>query len=277
LVACRSPWLRHWLETRFAIPGVAVALADSAGRAARRFGIEHFDALVVDEGQDLLELATLDRLYAILAGGLSDGRWCFFHDVNNQSGLLGPADPGALEYLRRCRPVAVPLRTNCRNTRQILDQVQSTLGADMGVEGTGNGPEVRTRQATCQEQAAQALADEIEYLVDRGGLHPGSITILSPLPFQRSLAAHLPRGIVSKIQVLDEYAMRGFPTSEISFAEIANFKGLENEAVIVVDLPRPDASAPETTAAAYVAMSRPRAVLTLIQQASCSPEKCWPL
>jgi hypothetical protein len=267
LVACRSPWLRHWLETRFAIPGVAVALADSAGRAARRFSIQQFDALVVDEGQDLLQLETLDRLDAVLAGGLNRGRWCFFHDANNQSGLLAPADPDALALLRSYGPVAVPLRTNCRNTRQILDRVQSALGADMGVEGTGSGPEVRTRQATSQEGAAQALAEEIDYLVNQGGLHPGGITILSPLPFQDSLAAQLPRRLASKIQVLDEYAMRGFPPAAINFAEIANFKGLENEAVIVVDLPTDD-STPESIAAAYVAMSRPRAVLTLIQQAA---------
>ena len=265
LVVCRSPWLRHWLETRFAIPGVAVALADSAGRAARRFGIQQFDALVVDEGQDLLHLETLDRLDAVVAGGLSGGRWCFFHDTNNQSGLLGPTDPDALDLLRSFGTVAVPLRTNCRNTRQILEQVQFTLGADMGVEGTGNGPQVRTHKATTREEAAQALAEAIEDLVDCGGLHPGSITILSSLPFQHSVAVDLPRRMVSKIQVLDEYAMREFPLAKISFAEIANFKGLENEAVIVVDLPT-DASAPEAIAAAYVAMSKPRALLTLIQQ-----------
>jgi hypothetical protein len=135
----------------------------------------------------------------------------------------------------------------------------------MGVEGTGNGPEIRTRKATTREEAGQALAEEIEDLVDRGGLHPGSITILSLLPFQHSVAADLPRRMVSKIRVLDEYAMRGFPPAEITFAEIANFKGLENEAVIVVDLPK-DASNSESTTAAYVAMSRPRAVLSLIQQ-----------
>ena len=71
--------------------------------------------------------------------------------------------------------------------------------------------------------------------------------------------------MVSRIQVLDEYAMRGFPPAGISFAQIANFKGLENEAIIVVDLPLV-APALESNAAAYVAMSRPRAVLILIQQ-----------
>lgn len=265
LVACHSPWLRHWLETHFAIPGVTVALADSAGRSARRMGIERFDAIVVDEGQDLLDLATLDRLDAVLEGGLGDGRWCFFHDINNQAGLLGHMDPDALDLLRSYGAVMVPLRTNCRNTLQILRQVQTKLGADMGVMGTGNGPEVRVREVGSRSDAVRALAEEIERLVDLGGLHPGAITILSPLAFSDSIASELPQKMVSRIRVLDEYAMRGFPAGAISFAEIANFKGLENEAVIVVDLPAGSLGL-GSIGAAYVAMSRPRAVLTLVQQ-----------
>ena len=267
LVVCRSPWLRHWLEARFSIPGVAVALPDSVARAARRLGIEKFDAMVIDEGQDLLDLETLDHLDTVLAGGLSAGRWCFFHDINNQSGLLGPMDPDALDWLRSFGPVSIPLRTNCRNTRQILKQVQTNLGADMGVDGTGNGPEVRVRDVCSREEAAKALAEEIDRLIDPGGLYPGGITILSPLPFRESVTAQLPRRMADRIENLDEYSMRGFPLSAISFAEIANFKGLENEAVIVVDLVN-KGSTPVAVAAAYVAMSRPRALLSLIRQDS---------
>ena len=267
LVVCRSPWLRHWLETRFAIPGVAVALPDSAARAARRLGIEKFDALVIDEGQDLLDLETLDHLDTVLAGGLGAGRWCFFHDVNNQSGLLGPTDPDALDWLRSFGPVTIPLRTNCRNTRQILKQVQTELGADMGVDGTGNGPEVRVFDVRSRDSAVNALAKEIDRLIDPGGLHPNGITILSPFPFMESVASQLPRRLVDRIQILDEYSMRGFPPSAISFAEVAHFKGLENEAVIVVDLVK-RGSTPDAIAAAYVAMSRPRALLSLIRQDS---------
>jgi hypothetical protein len=57
--------------------------------------------------------------------------------------------------------------------------------------------------------------------------------------------------------------MRHFPPPRISFAEIAHFKGLENEAVIVLDLPEPGSS-PSSATEAYVAMSRPRGLLSLI-------------
>lgn len=97
----------------------------------------------MDEGQDLLDLATLDRLDGVMAGGLEQGRWCFFHDINNQAGFFGRPDPDALALLESCGPTRVQLKTNCRNTRQILEQVKAFLEADMGVRGTGDGPQVR--------------------------------------------------------------------------------------------------------------------------------------
>ena len=135
------------------------------------------------------------------------------------------------------------MTTNCRNTRQILEKVQSDLGADMGVHGSGEGPKVSQHRAETQRQAVQILEAEIDRLIGRGGLSPGKITVLSTCPYADSSVALLPRPIVSQILILDDYALRGFPPERISFAEIGNFKGMENEAVIVVDLPEPSSHA----------------------------------
>jgi hypothetical protein len=195
LLACRSPWLKQWLETRFALPGVTVSVAAAASTAARRKGIKSFDALIVDEGQDLLSMDNVDRLDAVLDGGLEQGRWCFFHDLNNQAGFFGAPDPDALALLETYGSARVPLTTNCRNTRQILDKVQSTLGADMGVRGSGDGPKVTEHKAKTRENAAQVLASEIERLIQQGRLSPSEITILSRRPFAESAAAELPPAI----------------------------------------------------------------------------------
>lgn len=63
--------------------------------------------------------------------------------------------------------------------------------------------------------------------------------------------------------LLDEYSLRNIPFGRITFAEIANFKGLENEAIIVIDL-QPPISVKRQQAMHYVAMSRARALLSLI-------------
>ena len=57
--------------------------------------------------------------------------------------------------------------------------------------------------------------------------------------------------------------MRSLPGDKVGFARIDEFKGLENEAVMVLDLPTPNV-ATQNAAAHYVAMSRARSVLSLI-------------
>ena len=66
-----------------------------------------------------------------------------------------------------------------------------------------------------------------------------------------------------RIRRLDDYSMRNIPGDTVGFARIEEFKGLENEAIVVVDLPAP-AGADLNSAAHYVAMSRARSVLSLI-------------
>jgi hypothetical protein len=80
---------------------------DSLKTACHRAGLDRFDALIVDEGQDLFDMDSLDKLDASLKNGLNEGRWAFFHDVNNQSGLFGNQEQEAIKYLLSTKPVMV--------------------------------------------------------------------------------------------------------------------------------------------------------------------------
>jgi hypothetical protein len=86
------------------------------------------------------------------------------------------------------------------------------------------------------------------------------------LPFGASSVSLLPASIRENITLLDEYSLRSFPTGQTGFAEIPNFKGLENEVIIIVDLPRPQ-KGKKPLALHYVTMSRARVVLSLIYRA----------
>jgi len=260
---CQSPWLKCHLESAFAISGVSVVRPEGLKVAARREGIERFDALIVDEGQDLFSLDALDRLDGVLVGGLAGGRWCIFHDVNNQSGFFGEVDYDALRYLESLGAAKVPLRTNCRNTQVILDKVKTDLGADMGVKGVGHGPPVREHHAADPEEAARILVGELKEIIDDGGICAGDVTILSPLRFGDSCVSLLPPAFRNRIVVLDEFSMRSFPPEQTSFSEIGAFKGLENEAIVLVDLP-PRSEMSDDLRNRYVGMSRARAVLSVI-------------
>ena len=262
VLACHSPWLKRYLA-RKAVPGLTVSLVDSVHVTARRAGVDKFDALIVDEGQDILNMDALDRLDKCLHGGISEGRWCFFHDANNQSGLCGSYVPDAYEYLEGICPVRIPLKTNCRNTLPILQRIQEDLNADMGNSGVGDGPAVCEAKVVNVDHAIQALEKELHDLVDVEGFNPGDITILSPLPFAQSWASSLPERVRDSVSVLDDASPRNMNRHTIGFAQIGDFKGLESEVVVLVDMPRPG-NIESFRSLHYVGMSRARALLSMI-------------
>ena len=261
-LVCRSPWLRHFLASRLPISGLSVSLIDGVLNDCRRAGLDRFDALIVDEAQDLFEMRHVEVLDAVLDGGLAAGRWCWFHDLNNQS-LTPRFDQRAKDYIESLDPVRVPLRINCRNTRVILEWIQTTLNADVGVQGAGAGPAVRRYVAADGTESAERLASEIDELVVVGGLAPSSVTILSPFGYAESAIALLPDDAAGQVTRLDAYSMRRVTGRNVGFARIEEFKGLENEAIIVVDLPAPAQSARHSVEH-YVAMTRARSVLSLV-------------
>ena len=261
-LVCRSPWLRHHLASRLSIPRLTVSLIDSVGLDCRRAGLDRFDALIVDEGQDLFELACMQALDEILDGGLTTGRWCWFQDLNNQA-LTRRFDENAQHFLESTDPTRIPLRINCRNTRIILEWIQGTLGADVGVRGAGEGPDIRQYTAANPHESAEQLSREIVELIDVGGLAPGSVTILSPFDYAESSVAFVRGDVANRIRRLDEYSMRATPGNVVGFARIDEFKGLENEAIIVIDLSS-SGDRGKNAAMQYVAMSRARSVLSIV-------------
>jgi len=263
VMPCGSRWLKRFLETRFVIPGLTVTLVDALGIDALRKGVDQFDAMIVDEGQDIFHLSSLKQMDRFLSGGLKQGQWCIFHDTNNQSDILNQPDPHAIDLLESFQPAKVPLKTNCRNTLNIINKVKASLGADMGGIGAGKGPEVREKTALSKSNALEILREELLEISEFGNLPYCNITILSPVPYQDSVASLLSPEFADQITILDEFSMRNFPPQKISFAQILQFKGLENEAIIMVDLPPPDLSKGNYSSH-YIAMSRPRAVLSMI-------------
>ncbi len=265
---CKSSWLRYYLEKRIYSEHVTISTIESAVIDKKRAAINKYDILIADEGQDLFNFEDLDVLESLLSGGLKDGEWYIFHDVNNQSGIFDDNTPPdetkeVFEYLKEYAPTNIPLITNCRNTLTILDKVQKTLQLDMGIKGTGQGPKI-SEFTVEKDEASSILENKLNsFLSD--GIPPDSITILSPLCYENSLVSSLPEQLQSKVTKLDDYSVRSFPARGISFSEIKNFKGLENEVIIVVDLADPiKIKNTSDKALYYVAMSRARGLLCTI-------------
>ncbi len=261
-LTCHSPWLKAYLESA-APSGVTVSQTNSIHITARRAGIEKFDALIVDEGQDVLSMDALGRLDSVLRDGLDGGRWSFFHDVNNQSGLCGEYQPDAYLYLDGLGAARVPLKSNCRNSLPILRRVQEALDADVGNSAVGDGPAVREISVLNTEDAAAALHQELTKLIKNEGFSPSDIVILSPNSYLDSCASKMPGHGGIRVAALDAYSPRGAGKGTVGFAQIGNFKGLESSVIWLVDMSVPDVRSP-LRASHYVGMTRARALLGMI-------------
>ncbi|KAF3982868.1 MAG: ATP-binding domain-containing protein [Methylococcales symbiont of Hymedesmia sp. n. MRB-2018] len=203
-----------------------------------------------------LNVSDIDKLNKLIVGKIEEGEWYIFHDINNQA--LGIIDDEAFEFLSSTSHTKVPLTTNCRNTNPILKYVQNLLDVDMGTKDIMDGPKVveildSSRDNTLEYQINTLLKD---------GIPSSHITLLSNLRYQDSSVSMLSSSLQDKIIELDSYSVRNFPVNKISFAQIKNFKGLENEVIILIDMPKPNKN--NNKALYYVAMSRAKALLNII-------------
>lgn len=215
-----------------------------------------FDAVVVDEGQDLLLEQYVDVIDALLAEGLDHGVWRWFLDPN-QNVFTGVAHQGMARLLAT-DPVDWPLTVNCRNTSPIATQVALLTDMDPVETLTVDGPPV---EYLWWENAT----DERRQVITRIGalLHEGfasdQIILLSPHRLQNSCMAE--GGEVGKGPLTD-ISRGGWNdrTDGVRFSTVASFKGLESDVVVLIDL---DDLSEDVHPLLYVGASRARVLLVV--------------
>jgi hypothetical protein len=180
----------------------------------------------------------LSKLSAAVKGGLDHGRWCWFMDENNQSGVAGVFDPEAFEYLQTGleggKPVRFSLHRNCRNTKEIVRQVHLWTGADIGrteVTGRGAAPElIVVRDAESVDAAVEPVLRKLldegtspnEIGLVTGGAAPPAFFSALPTSIRRALTPLTPATAASDLQ------------RRIVWGPPSAFKGLERPIILVL-------------------------------------------
>jgi hypothetical protein len=219
--------------------------------------VEQYNALIIDEAQDLLLETYLELFDALIKGGISNGIWRIFLD-HNQNIFRSTAVP-ALQKLAETRPADFRLTINCRNTRPIA-VVNSLISGVTGEETLQvDGPEVE--QIWYRDRAHQRR--EISRCLNRlfgEGFSPADIVILSPYRLANGCLAD---GLENVAYPLYDLSSRTAPpaVSHIRYASVASFKGLESDIVLFID--NDDLTRPNRLATFYVGASRARAYLAL--------------
>ena len=194
-------------------------------------GGETFDAMVIDEGQDLLLDPYLDVLELLLVGGITGGQWRVFLDPNQN--IFSGTTPGGLDRLNHARPTAYDLTVNCRNARPIAVHSSLLSGSPptpvMKVDG-GHAKILFISDAEHQRRQVSKAIGQLTFQ----GVDPNRIVVLSPRRREHSC---LRDGLIgSEWSLVDPDDLGSATTASIGYATIGSFKGLEADAVLLVDL-----------------------------------------
>ena len=130
LLITRSPFLSSHLNSSQNLANITILDFDSLKK--HRFE-NNFDILIIDEGQDLCQMSSLDILDQNLSKGLEKGRWRWFGDPNHQVSPSFPIEPDAFDYLKEIRNSSFKLNENIRNTPNIVKTVEEYTKANVGI------------------------------------------------------------------------------------------------------------------------------------------------
>lgn len=203
------------------------AIIDSSSAA-------EYDAIVIDEAQDVLFEPYIDVLTLLVKGGTGAGKWVMFGDIQKQAIYRhGDSDP-TLVLERRFSSVArYPLYLNCRNTPRIGALItQATDGRNIyhGFRRPDDGVEPKIDVWSSPDNQRVLLIAALEQLRSEKYRNE-DIAVLSMVSDSQSAASTLKEPWAQRIRPY-ELARRGQGT----YSSVASFKGLESPAVVLTDI-----------------------------------------
>lgn len=217
---------------------------------------ERFDAVVVDEGQDFPSIwFPALRLLGKTQDDASPLYW--FYDPRQN--LYLTAEQSALPANMH-GPVS--LMRNCRNTRRISQRCGLIVNETfLPFEHTPEGEDVREVSEVSLRDVIRTVREQVLQWTERGGrMKPNQIAILTPQEPVKDWPDKI--GTIPLGNDFDRWR-RG---ECILLSSHRRFKGLEADALILADIPKPGVRAYFTPADFYVACSRAKHYLTIISR-----------
>jgi superfamily I DNA and RNA helicase len=195
-----------------------------------------FDALVIDEAQDLMNTRYLDVLELVLTGGLGSGKWHVYGDFAGQAIYSVDQSPEELLTLLKDRSLSMSrysLTVNCRNRRQTAEHaIQIGQFGDIYSKfrrQETEGSQVRFRGYSSDDDQIQQLSKGLTELLASG--YPASqIVILSPK--RRQSAA----SVVKSLGLAPVEPLNQADTDHVGFTTVHDFKGMENSMILITDV-----------------------------------------
>jgi len=226
------------------------------------------DALIVDQGNDVLNGDALFALDYVLTGGFECGTWYVFYDDSTKADLTQGFESEVIAHLRSFSPVEHHFPVNCRSTQSIAAQTSVISGYPMA-QTCFDGDKVKYRWYDEPEEQLEALRKILGVMLHDGYL-PEEITVLYP-GGQLFLRDGL-RGLRAKVPLAELGQGMHYPaeSGKVGFASIQAFRGLENRAIVMLGVDR--IGEPWADALHYLGMSRARSSLIMFMHSRIRAE-----
>ena len=216
---------------------------------------EKFDAVIIDEGQDFLPNWWLP-LEAINTDSGQGAMYVFYDPRQN----LYVNQQGSLPALGK----PYPLPTNCRNTRSIAAKCSDILDIQIATKKDapiGEKPEVLTIEL--ESDIVKRVEEIIDEWIKKGKLEQSQVAILCPT--KKHLSSLCNTKSLKGIELIND--IKNWKEAKgILFSTVKSFKGLEADAVILIDVPPFNDGSYFRLSDFYVACSRAKHLLVVIHK-----------
>ncbi|MUK26206.1 nuclease-related domain-containing DEAD/DEAH box helicase [Aliivibrio fischeri] len=263
LILCESKWLKNKLKYNLSSVNIVVATIDSLEVESRRAFVNQYDAVIVDEAQDMYDEKKLEVIERFIKGGLPKGKWLFFQDLVNQSGSYGGLAVSSVKRVEEYSDVRLTLDISYRYTRPILNFLSRVLDVDAIPTSKIDGSNVEVFSSSTRQAEVMHIERGIAKLINMGYLL-SDITILSPNTFLDSVISSLPTHLLNQVVQIDDFNIKNLPRNQLSFSEIKNFRGLDNKVVLLVDFSQ---RVMNNASQAYIAFTRASDFLFIVEAA----------
>jgi len=227
-----------------------------------------YEAVILDEGQDLLRITYLFCVNEILEGGIKDGNWYVFFDPNQN--IYNREFEEGYRFLEEYRPVIASLNINCRNTRQIGTYNVLLTGFRQDEIMKISGEDVERIEYKDNKDLQNKLLKLVKRLISNG-IGAGNIAILSSYSFKNSgIEGKNIFESVCKFQNISGMKYNIFLEDSLKFSTVQSFKGMESRVVILIDMEK--FAEPEMRLLNYTAISRARVLLYIFYKNSSVDE-----
>ncbi|MFA0000239.1 NERD domain-containing protein [Vibrio lentus] len=216
---------------------------------------DRFDAVIVDEGQDFQSDWWMP-LELINSKG-DEGAMYVFYDPNQNLYVYQEPSLPALG-----QPFNLPV--NCRNTKSIASFCSEILDKQIPTKGDAPvGYEPVIARLDNKFEIQKRVERYVHEWVNKGNLKPNQVAILSPFKQRNSSLATLSKA--KGVEITDDIE-RWQEGKGILFSTVKAFKGLEADAILLIDIPNEGHSPIFQRSDYYVACSRAKHLLVVISE-----------